>query len=55
MTLRGRIDKGHLKLVLCHLMLFIARISEVKSIELLGFDKKQRKLKISELFPISLN
>ena len=41
--LRGRIGKGHLKLELCHLMLFIARISEFLSIELLGFDKRQKK------------
>ena len=52
--LRGRIDKGHLKLELCHLMLFIARISEFISIEFLGYDKRQKKSQISELCSISL-
>ena len=40
--LKERIDEGHLKLEICHLMLFIARNSEFISIESIGFDKKQK-------------
>ena len=40
--LKERIDEGHLKLGICLLMLFIARNSESISIELFGFDKKQK-------------
>ena len=53
--LRGRIDEEHLKMVLCYLMLFIARNSELISIELFGFDKEQNKSQSSDLYPFRLH